>query len=193
MSVEGTASVNEAKDAGKPDGEQTPCATTCYPPVLDACCGPRMFWFDKSDDRALFHDRRCETYEIKPDRAYPNGTTIEITPDVQGDFTDMEFPDETFWLVVFDPPHIERQQELGIFTKKYGCLNGDWRSMLRRGFAECFRVLKPGGTLIFKWAESEHSVSDILKLTDAKPLFGHRTRQHSKTHWITFMKPPCGG
>ena len=29
-----------------------------FPPVLDACCGSRMFWFDKQDDRALFVDKR---------------------------------------------------------------------------------------------------------------------------------------
>jgi hypothetical protein len=29
--------------------------------VLDACCGPRMFWFDRADGRALFVDKRRET------------------------------------------------------------------------------------------------------------------------------------
>jgi SAM-dependent methyltransferase len=188
-----TESETKTNNAGTTKDVVAPCSSHCYPPVLDACCGPKMFWFDKSDERVMFHDKRSESYEIKPDRAYPKGTTIEIAPDVQGDFTDMVFPDETFWLVVFDPPHIAAQQELGIFTKKYGCLSGDWREMLRLGFRECFRVLKPGGTLIFKWAESSHSVSEVLKLTPEKPLFGHRTRQHSKTHWIAFMKPPCGG
>lgn len=38
-----------------------PCSTGCYPPVLDACCGSRMFWFDKADRRALFIDKRRET------------------------------------------------------------------------------------------------------------------------------------
>ena len=35
-----------------------------YPPVLDVCCGSRMFWFDQTDDRALYVDKRRETYEI---------------------------------------------------------------------------------------------------------------------------------
>jgi hypothetical protein len=30
--------------------------------------------------------------------------------------------------------------------------------------------------------------SEILKLTDEKPLFGHKSGKQSKTHWITFMK-----
>ena len=25
-------------------------------PILDACCGGKMFYFDKSDDRVLFQD-----------------------------------------------------------------------------------------------------------------------------------------
>ena len=30
------------------------------PPVLDACCGSRMFWFDRKDQRATFVDKRRE-------------------------------------------------------------------------------------------------------------------------------------
>jgi hypothetical protein len=46
--------------------------------VLDACCGSRMMWVDKRDERVTFVDRRNEYYEIKPDRAYPNGTVIRV-------------------------------------------------------------------------------------------------------------------
>jgi hypothetical protein len=113
--------------------------------VLDACCGPRMMWMNKSDPRVTFVDRRDCDYEIKPDRAYPKGTVISVRPDVVADFTALPFPDSSFVHVVFDPPHIQRCAERGTITKKYGCLNGDWRSMLRSGFAECFRVLRPGG------------------------------------------------
>lgn len=77
----------------------------------------------------------------------------------------------------------------GLLTKKYGHLTGNWREELRKGFAECFRVLKPQGTLIFKWAESDHPVSEVLALTPEKPLFGHKSGKKSATHWIAFMKP----
>lgn len=31
-------------------------------PILDACCGGKMFYFDKHDDRVLFQDiRKMET------------------------------------------------------------------------------------------------------------------------------------
>lgn len=194
MDVEGTISMNEAKDVEKPDSEQTPCATICYPPVLDACCGSRMMWFDRSDDRAVFVDKRCETHVIDKGTPGTKGRSpIVVDPDWLADFTDLPFPDDTFALVVFDPPHIQREKAKGILTKKYGHLTGDWREMIRDGFAECFRVLRPDGVLVFKWAESEVRVSEILKLTPMRPLFGHKSGKLGHTHWMTFMKPPCGG
>ena len=161
-----------------------------FPPVLDACCGSRMFWFDKQDERALFVDKRCETWPIDIGTPGTKGRSpIVVAPDKVADFTALPFPDDTFALVVFDPPHIERTEAKGLLTKKYGHLTDNWREELRQGFAECFRVLKPQGTLIFKWAESDHPVSEVLALTPEKPLFGHRSGKQSATHWIAFMKP----
>lgn len=60
---------------------------------------------------------------------------------------------------------------------------------IRRGFAECFRVLRPGGTLIFKWNELAVPVREILALTPERPLYGHKSGKASKTHWIAFLKP----
>ena len=175
-------------------GDSTaPRSSHCYPPVLDVCCGSRMFWFDQSDERAIYVDKRRETYVIDKGTPGTKGRKpIVVDPDIQADFTDLPFPDNTFRLVVFDPPHVKRDHDVlkGIITKKYGQLSGDWRKMLRDGFAECFRVLVPGGVLIFKWAESEVAVSEILKLTPEKPLFGHKSGKAAKTHWVTFIK--CG-
>jgi SAM-dependent methyltransferase len=148
-----------------------------------------MFWFDKQDSRALFVDIRREEYTIAPDAAYANGSKIVVNPDVQASFTELPFPDESFSLVVFDPPHLSRVGATSLLAKKYGKLVGDWQCEISEGFAECFRVLKPNGTLIFKWADSDHALSEVLALTPHKPLFGHQTRQHSKTHWVTFLKP----
>jgi hypothetical protein len=65
--------------------------------------------------------------------------------------------------------------------------------MLRAGFAECFRVLRPEGTLIFKWNEYEVPLRDVLALTPEKPLYGHQAGKQQKTHWIAFLKPNAGG
>ena len=49
-------------------------------------------------------------------------------------------------------------------------------------------MLKLNGTLIFKWSDIDIKVNEILKLTDQKPLFGHKSGRLNKTHWICFMK-----
>jgi SAM-dependent methyltransferase len=158
------------------------------PPVLDVCCGPKGMWFDKEDSRALFMDKRRETHVDH----YPCGTkTNIIDPMILADFSDIPLPDESFNLVVFDPPHIE-QDGVSQITKKYGSLSGDWRTLLSAGFKECFRVLKPGGVLIFKWNECHFPVADILKLTEQKPLFGHKSGKKMGTHWIAFLRPNRG-
>lgn len=72
---------------------------------------------------------------------------------------------------------------------KYGCLKGDWKAMLSKGFDECMRVLKPNGILVFKWSEVRIPLSQILPLFSKKPLFGNRCRKRgNKTHWLCFMK-----
>jgi len=72
---------------------------------------------------------------------------------------------------------------------KYGWLPAHgWQDILRKGFTECFRVLEPGGVLIFKWNETDIKVSEILKLTPQKPVFGHISGKRANTHWICFMK-----
>lgn len=157
-------------------------------PILDACCGGKMFYFNKDDSRVLFQDIRCE------DNILCDGRTFSVNPDVIGDFTSMEFPDNTFSMVVFDPPHLRfrskdpNRQPTGFQQIKYGVLRSDWREILTKGFAECFRVLRPGGFLIFKWNEYNIKVSEVLKLTNQKPIFGHKSGKQAKTHWICFMK-----
>jgi SAM-dependent methyltransferase len=157
-------------------------------PVLDVCCGSRMFWFDRKDPRAIFLDNRRESHTL-PDKSSTGGSrTLEVNPDVIADFRNLPFPDNNFSLVVFDPPHLVRNGKNGWQAKKYGKLEGNWQEMIRLGFVECFRVLRPGGTLIFKWNEHEVPVSKILALTPAKPLFGNRCGKTSKSHWIVYLK-----
>jgi SAM-dependent methyltransferase len=157
--------------------------------VLDPCCGSRMFWFDRGDDRAIFGDIREERHTLKDSSSTGGSRELIIAPDQQMDFRDLPFPTGRFHLVVFDPPHLVGNGKSGWLAKKYGKLGGDWRDDIRAGFSECFRVLKPHGTLIFKWNEHEVPASELLKLTPAKPLFGNRCGKTAKTHWIVFMKP----
>lgn len=152
--------------------------------VLDVCCGPKGMWFDKNDDRALYIDKRKETHI----NTYPSlKSKLIISPDIVGDFTDLKLPDNSFWHVVFDPPHIKRNK-LGEITKRYGNLEDDWKNDIKKGFKECFRVLKPNGTLIFKWSEIQFPIKDVLKLTNQKPLYGHKSGKRMNTHWVCFIK-----
>ncbi len=156
--------------------------------VLDPCCGGRLMWFDKSDARAVFSDRR-EVSLTMPDRTAKNGAQhLEVRPDLVADFTALPFADGTFSLVAFDPPHLARGGKSSWMIAKYGQLEGDWREMLRRGFAECWRVLRPQGTLVFKWSEIQVPLSAILPLAPAKPLFGNRCGKTNKLHWLVFHK-----
>lgn len=156
--------------------------------VLDVCCGSRMFWFDRADSRAIFADNRRETHSLKDKSTKGGRRTLCVNPDVLVDFTSLPWPDNRFAMVVFDPPHLVRAGKNGWQAKKYGKLTGDWKAMLRTGFAECFRVLRPDGTLIFKWNEHEVPVSQILALTPERPLIGQRCGKTAKTHWLVFMK-----
>ena len=160
------------------------------PPVLDVCCGARMFWYDRHDKRAIYLDRR-RAYRVNdvgtPGTIGRKPTVVE--PDRIADFRNLPYPDNSFYHVVFDPPHMETLGATGKYAASYGRLEGDWREELRGGFAECFRVLKPHGTLIFKWCEVEISIREVLALTPEKPLYGHRSGKKSLTHWVAFVKP----
>ena len=149
-------------------------------------------WLDKSDERAVFADCRQESFDVAPGRAYRNGATLSVAPDVISDFTNLPFADETFWHVVFDPPHHTDKRMgtkgTGVLEKKYGRLRGGWEQMLAKGFVECFRVLRPNGTLIFKWCSTEIPLSDVLALAPIKPLYGHRSGKRAETHWLAFLK-----
>lgn len=160
------------------------------PPVLDPCCGGRMMWFDPSDQRCLFGDQRNETLIVTDRTHREDGTrVVHVHPDALLDFRALPFADNSFPLVVFDPPHLVRAGRHSWLAAKYGKLGADWRDDLRAGFAECFRVLRPYGTLIFKWSEVQVATRDVLALTPHKPLFGHKSGKRAGTHWMTFLKP----
>lgn len=153
--------------------------------ILDVCCGPKSFWFNKNHPNTVYQDIRREEKGFYPDR--PN---CEVQPDLIGDFRDIRLPDKWFKLVVFDPPHIIQAGEKAWLRKKYGIIGKDWKEDLTKGFNECWRVLEDYGVLIFKWNEADIKVTEILKLFHTQPLFGHPTSKHGKTKWMTFMKIP---
>lgn len=107
--------------------------------ILDACCGSRMFWFNKQEPHTTYMDIREGTFTLC------DGRTIEVKPDVISDCRNAPFPDDTFNLIIFDPPHLRRVGDNSWMAHKYGKLPEDWRAFLKSSMDELMRVLKPGG------------------------------------------------
>jgi len=151
--------------------------------ILDATAGYRMMWINKQHPNCIYLDER-----------------EEVNPDIVGDFRDLKkFKNETFRLVLFDPPHsIHSEASAKAFgmLDSYGCLKPEtWSSDLKLGLKECWRVLKPYGVLIFKWNETDKSIKQISQYFPTKPLFGQitntskrRNSQLGGTYWFCFMK-----
>lgn len=157
--------------------------------ILDACCGSRMFWFNKENPDVEFVDMREMDEEVIWKSGAGKATRYcSIHPTTLADFTDLPFPDNSFFHVVFDPPHLQKISDTAWLAKKYGRLPDNWQKMIHDGFWECMRVLKPNGTLIFKWNEFEIPCSQIIKVIGKEPLYGHKSGKQSKTHWMAFMK-----
>lgn len=158
-------------------------------PILDMTAGSRMFWRDKHNPLTIFLDKRRETFTITYHNAgrEPFDKEIEIEPDIQWDWTkkDLPLPKNQFNLVVFDPPHLLHAGKTSWLARKYGVLDEDWQSQLKQGMDEDVRVLKPYGTLIFKWNDDQIKLADVLHEITYRPLFGDK---RSKTHWLVFMK-----
>lgn len=147
--------------------------------IIDVCCGSRMFWFDKRNPAVVFMDNRVV------EQTLCDGRKLEIKPDLVADFRHIPYPDNSFYLAVFDPPHLVRAGKKSWLAAKYGKLGPDWRADLKAGFDECMRVLKPFGVLVFKWNEDQVKLNEVLKCFPISPLFGHK---RGKTHFLVFIK-----
>jgi hypothetical protein len=164
--------------------------------ILDACCGPRMFWWNKQHPNCVYIDKRIEEKGFVDNRQHR-----EIKPDIVMDFKDLKFKDKTFKLIVMDPPHliypkVNHKKQTGFrLGLTYGVLDKEtWEEELKIGFKECWRVLEDYGVLIFKWNNNNIPVKKVLAVLGEEPLFGHPTRRtknmRSSTHWFCFMKIP---
>lgn len=143
-------------------------------------------WFNKKHPSAVYIDIRKLEKEIIAD-----GNHFEVNPDFIMDFRQLEFPDKSFKLIAFDPPHLTKLKETSVLHKKYGALNAEtWQSDMKRGFEELWRVLDDYGILLFKWSNVEIPYKKVLALFHTDPLFGSIFGNKKTTKWFCFMKIP---
>ena len=152
--------------------------------ILDACCGGKMFWYNKNHPKVLYVDNRyCEEGH---NHYRPRHT---VKPDKIMDFRNLDLPNNKFKMVVFDPPHFKSNTDTLNMAKLYGILSPKtWKEDLQKGFSECMRVLEPNGFLIFKWNETSIKIKEIIELFPTEPLFGNKQGTKLNTHWIVFIK-----
>lgn len=84
-----------------------------------------MFWFDRENPNVIFADNR----EIKTTLC--DGRSLLIKPDIKMDFRDMPYKNNSFKVVVFDPPHLIYAGTGSWLGKKYGILPKDWKTYLK--------------------------------------------------------------
>lgn len=135
--------------------------------ILDVCNGRRMHWFPNQQKNTIHMNRE---------------DTLNVKPDLIGDFRHIPFPDETFRLVVFAPPPLRRSGE----SRRSGNIDPRfWKDDLRAGFNECFRVLIRCGVLVFKWNEQNAHPSQVIPLAPERPVCWQKSGQ---THIMVFSK-----
>src|SRR3990167_3872308 len=93
--------------------------------------------------------------------------------DTQADCAALPLLDNTFDVIVFDPPHIADGGKNGLMHKRYGSNTGNNLHLLMDSFlGSAFRVLKPKGVILAKIANGVHAqrfmnwTSEFLWLAD---------------------------
>lgn len=74
--------------------------------ILDMTCGSRTIWFNKNHPAAIYCDKRREDFGLCFGKAHTSLHQLHVNPDIQCDFTNIPLPDDSFSLVIFDPPPI---------------------------------------------------------------------------------------
>lgn len=146
--------------------------------ILDMSAGNRAIWFNK-------HNPLCKFIDIRP----------EVNPELVMDSTNMDFHNDTFDLIVFDPPHVNagRKSDLSHY---YGHHTTEQiRTIIKGSGKEAHRVSKSNALMAFKWGNHDMKLNKVLDLMpNWEPLFGHLTRNgptaRSQTYWCMLRRLP---
>jgi len=146
-------------------------------------------WYQKNHPYVTFMDKRKETFLSTHQNQKKR--TYKVDPDVVSEWKDAPFPDEYFDMIIFDPPHLiwKNEKKESTLDKQHGYFYAnEYEKILKEGIDKLFRILKPDGVFILKWCELSVPVKKIIEMCPYPPLFGTRTGQANKTHWIVFIK-----
>jgi len=151
--------------------------------IIDLCCWWRMFRYDKNNPLVHFMDiRKLPSWSIK---SRPNFT---VDPDEIWDFRNIQHPDNTFKVVIMDPPHLRSLWDKSWMAMKYWKVSRERKVDMELWFKEAMRVLQDRWILIFKRNDSEISVSEIVKIFPIKPSIWQRTWKNNKTIRLIYIK-----
>ena len=163
--------------------------------ILDATCGIKSIWFQKNHSLVTYMDKRNGKYIYQDKKKKYTPKVYVINPDVVADWTKtIPFADNYFDMIVFDPPHVICNVATGDMVIRYGHLTKEnWLDTYKKGIKELFRVLKPCGIFIFKFAETKNlgfkiPYKEVLNLFPCLPMFGTRTGNSNNNHWVVFLK-----
>ena len=170
--------------------------------VYDATAGNRSMWITKDHPFILFGD-------IEPE--------LSVKPDDFIDSRDTGLPDESKYLIIFDPPHefnCQRNkgwvstpnQELAI--EKWGSKSTYYGPDIYKTKTELLeyiyqsqkefnRILMPSGVVFLKWAERRIPLNEVLELFRGWQLMMKipvykKGPEKTDTYWVLLMKHPEG-
>ncbi len=92
--------------------------------ILDACCGSKCSGLIGNIKKRFIWITERKTQH------YATVGKLIVKPDIVADFREMPFKDETFYLVVFDPPHLVSAGNTSFLKMKYGNI----RAGMERGY-----------------------------------------------------------
>jgi ubiquinone/menaquinone biosynthesis C-methylase UbiE len=169
--------------------------------ILDATCGAKLMYkglheaFNQGE--LVFMDIREGDFPTFGRRK--QGETITVQPDKVGCITSIPWPDESFSMVIVDPPHAGRWGKNSFMAALYGSWDRDtFVRRFHKANDELYRVLKPGGVLLLKVQDNEgrDKIAERL-LTKFKLLLkiqqvNSSGRTGHKTFWMHFIRKKEG-
>lgn len=149
--------------------------------ILDMSSGNRAIWFNKRHPLATYIDIR-----------------ESVEPDFVADSTDLAImQDNTFDLIVFDPPHVNFGKNAKM-SERYGHHTTEQiRSIIKGSGKEAHRVAKPNAFMAFKWNDHDQKLDSVLAMMPQwEPLFGQHLKNRggadakSQSFWCLLRRLP---